>query len=308
MKHKQKLINYIREYSQIAIGIFLASIGLKAFLLPNNFLDGGVTGIAILLSQQTGWDISILLIVLSVPFIIVGMFTVSKRIVIKSIIAIALLALSISLETFPIITDDKLLISIFGGMFLGAGIGVTIRNGAVLDGSELLGLFVLNKYGISIGKTIIAFNVILFSITAYVVSVEIAMYSILAYLVTAKVIDLFIQGLENFIGLTIVSQKSKEITDAIAYDLGVGMTIYKGASGYGSSGINKEINIIQTVVNRIDINKTLNLIETIDPKAFVIEFDVNKVRGGVLKRYLTKGSGAALPDSIVKSSSMEPMK
>ncbi len=294
-------MKYIREYSQIAIGIFLASIGLKAFLLPNNFLDGGVTGIAILLSLETGWDISILLIVLSIPFIIVGIFTVSKRIVIKSIIAIALLALSISLETFPIITEDKLLISIFGGMFLGAGIGVTIRNGAVLDGSELLGLFVFNKYGISIGKTIIAFNVILFCITAYVVSVEIAMYSILAYLVTAKVIDLFIQGLENFIGLTIVSQKSKEITDAIAFELGVGITIYKGASGYGSSGVNKEINIIQTIVNRIDINKTLNLVEEIDPKAFVIEFDVNKVRGGVLKRYLTKGSNASLPTDIIRN-------
>jgi uncharacterized membrane-anchored protein YitT (DUF2179 family) len=295
------MMKYIREYSQIAIGIFLASIGLKAFLLPNNFLDGGVTGIAILLSLETGWDISILLVLLSIPFIIVGIFTVSKRIVIKSIIAIALLALSISIETFPIITDDKLLISIFGGMFLGAGIGVTIRNGAVLDGSELLGLFVFNKYGISIGKTIIAFNVILFCITAYVVSVEIAMYSILAYLVTAKVIDLFIQGLENFIGLTIVSQKSKEITDAIAFELGVGMTIYKGASGYGSSGVNKEINIIQTIVNRIDINKTLNLVEEIDPKAFIIEFDVNKVRGGVLKRYLTKGSNTSLPSNIVKS-------
>ncbi|MEN8817252.1 MAG: YitT family protein [Nonlabens sp.] len=295
------MMKYIREYSQIAIGIFLASIGLKAFLLPNNFLDGGVTGIAILLSLETGWDISILLIVLSIPFIIVGIFTVSKRIVIKSIIAIALLALSISLETFPIITEDKLLISIFGGMFLGAGIGVTIRNGAVLDGSELLGLFVFNKYGISIGKTIIAFNVILFCITAYVVSVEIAMYSILAYLVTAKVIDLFIQGLENFIGLTIVSQKSKEITDAIAFELGVGITIYKGASGYGSSGVNKEINIIQTIVNRIDINKTLNLVEEIDPKAFVIEFDVNKVRGGVLKRYLTKGSNASLPTDIIRN-------
>jgi uncharacterized membrane-anchored protein YitT (DUF2179 family) len=295
------MMKYIREYSQIAIGIFLASIGLKAFLLPNNFLDGGVTGIAILLSLETGWDISILLVLLSIPFIIVGIFTVSKRIVIKSIIAIALLALSISIETFPIITDDKLLISIFGGMFLGAGIGVTIRNGAVLDGSELLGLFVFNKYGISIGKTIIAFNVILFCITAYVVSVEIAMYSILAYLVTAKVIDLFIQGLENFIGLTIVSQKSKEITDAIAFELGVGMTIYKGASGYGSSGVNKEINIIQTIVNRIDINKTLNLVEEIDPKAFIIEFDVNKVRGGVLKRYLTKGSNTSLPSNIVKN-------
>lgn len=306
MKQKQKLINYIREYSQIAIGIFLASIGLKAFLLPNNFLDGGVTGIAILLSLETGWDISILLVLLSIPFIIVGIFTVSRRIVIKSIIAIALLALSISLESFPIITEDKLLISIFGGMFLGAGIGVTIRNGAVLDGSELLGLFVFNKYGISIGKTIIAFNVILFAITAYVVSVEIAMYSILAYLVTAKVIDLFIQGLENFIGLTIVSHKSALIEEAIAQQLGVGMTIYKGASGYGSSGKSEQVNIIQTVVNRIDINKTLNLVEEIDSRAFIIEFDVNKVRGGVLKRYLTKGSNASLHKDIVKNAKSTP--
>lgn len=306
MKQKQKLINYIREYSQIAIGIFLASIGLKAFLLPNNFLDGGVTGIAILLSSETGWDISVLLILLSIPFIIVGIFTVSRRIVIKSIIAITLLALSISLESFPIITEDKLLISIFGGMFLGAGIGVTIRNGAVLDGSELLGLFVFNKYGISIGKTIIAFNVILFAITAYVVSVEIAMYSILAYLVTAKVIDLFIQGLENFIGLTIVSHKSALIEEAIAQQLGVGMTIYKGASGYGSSGKSEQVNIIQTVVNRIDINKTLNLVEEIDSRAFIIEFDVNKVRGGVLKRYLTKGSNASLHKDIVKNAKSTP--
>ncbi|MFT5926669.1 MAG: uncharacterized membrane-anchored protein YitT (DUF2179 family) [Rubritalea sp.] len=293
---------YIKEYGQIAIGILLASIGLKAFLLPNNFLDGGVTGIAILLSQQTGWDISILLVLLSIPFIIVGAFTVSKRIVIKSIIAIALLALSISLEAFSTITEDKLLIAIFGGIFLGAGIGITIRNGAVLDGSELLGLFVFNKYGISIGKTILVFNVILFMITAYVVSVEVAMYSILAYLVTAKVIDLFIQGLENFIGLTIVSQKSRMIEDAIAQQLGVGMTIYKGASGYGSSGKNEKVNIIQTVVNRIDINKTLKLVEELDPKAFVIEFDVNKVRGGVLKRYLTKGADASLPKDIMEKS------
>jgi uncharacterized membrane-anchored protein YitT (DUF2179 family) len=227
---------YVKEYGQIAIGILLASVGLKAFLLPNNFLDGGVTGIAILLSQQTGWNISILLILISIPFIIVGAFTVSKRIVIKSMIAIALLALSISLETFSTITEDKLLIAIFGGVFLGAGIGISIRNGAVLDGSELLGLFIFNKYGISIGKTILIFNVVLFAITAYVVSMEVAMYSILAYIVTAKVIDLFIQGLENFIGLTIVSNKSEVIEEGIAQQLGVGMTIYKGVSGYGSIG------------------------------------------------------------------------
>jgi uncharacterized membrane-anchored protein YitT (DUF2179 family) len=290
---------YVKEYGQIAIGILLASVGLKAFLLPNNFLDGGVTGIAILLSQQTGVNISILLILISIPFILVGAFTVSKRIVIKSIIAIALLALSISLETFSTITEDKLLIAIFGGVFLGAGIGISIRNGAVLDGSELLGLFIFNKYGISIGKTILIFNVVLFAITAYVVSMEVAMYSILAYIVTAKVIDLFIQGLENFIGLTIVSHKSEVIEEGIAQQLGVGMTIYKGASGYGSSGKSEEVRIIQTVVNRIDINKTLKLVEELDPKAFIIEFDVHKVSGGVLKRYLTKGSTASLPKAII---------
>lgn len=294
--------NYIKEYLQIAVGILLASIGLKAFLLPNGFLDGGVTGIAILLSQQTGWDISILLLLFSVPFIIIGAFTVSKRIVLKSIVAIILLALAINLEAFSAVTEDKLLIAIFGGVFLGAGIGIAIRNGAVLDGSELLGLFVFNKYGISIGKTILVFNVILFVITAILVSVEVAMYSTLAYMVTAKVIDLFIQGLENFIGLTIVSKNSKEIEEAITSQLGVGMTIFKGETGYGSSGKSEKMNIIQTVVNRIDINKTLHLIDGIDPKAFVIEFDINKVHGGVLKRYLTKTPAPVLhQNSITKS-------
>lgn len=291
------MLQQFKEYSQIAIGILLASIGLKAFLLPNNFLDGGVTGIAILVSQETGWNISFLLVLISIPFIIVGIFTVARRIVIKSIIAIALLALSISLETFTTITDDKLLIAIFGGMFLGAGIGITIRNGAVLDGSELLGLFIYNKYGISIGKTILVFNVILFIITALLVSVEIAMYSILAYLVTAKIIDLFVQGLENFIGLTIVSDYADEIEDAITSQLGVGITIFNDASGHGSTGKKHRMKIIQTVVNRIDINKALVLVEEIDKKAFVIEFDVNKVRGGVLKRYLTGKGNAIIPGS-----------
>jgi uncharacterized membrane-anchored protein YitT (DUF2179 family) len=297
-------MRHLKEYSQIAVGILLASIGLKAFLLPNGFLDGGVTGIAILLSQQMGWNISIMLVVLSIPFIIIGAFTVSRRIVIKSVIAIALLALSINLETFSTITEDKLLIAIFGGVFLGAGIGISIRNGAVLDGSELLGLFVFNKFGISIGKTILVFNLVLFTITAFVVSVEIAMYSTLVYLVTAKVIDLFIQGLENFIGLTIVSKHSKNIEHAIAQDLGVGMTIFKGETGYGSSGKNEKLYIIQTAINRIDINKALKLIEDIDPKAFVIEFDINKVHGGVLKRYLTRGKTAVLPEDLIKKNGL----
>ncbi len=291
----------IKEYGQIALGILLASIGLKAFLLPNQFLDGGVTGIAILASQQIDLDISILLILISVPFLVLGVYTVSRRIVIKSILAISLLALSISLESFPTITEDKLLISIFGGMFLGSGIGITIRNGAVLDGSELLGLFLMNKYGISIGKTIMAFNVLLFAVTAYLLSIEIALYSILAYLVTAKVIDIFIQGFENFIGLNITSKKSEALQRAIKLEIGAGITVINNAHGYGGSGKAENLQIIQVIINRIDINKTLKLIDAIDENAFIIEFDVNKVRGGVLKHYLSRNKNRNLsPDLLAQ--------
>ena len=169
------VFNFFSEYFQILLGIVLASIGLKAFLLPNGFMDGGVTGIALLINKLININISILLIVFSIPFLIIGYFTVSKRIILKSIISIIGLALFIHFENFEIITEDKFLISIFGGLFLGAGIGIAIRNGAVLDGSEILGIFINDRFGISIGKVILVFNIILFSITAFVISKEIAM-------------------------------------------------------------------------------------------------------------------------------------
>lgn len=152
------------ESFQICIGVVLASIGLKAFLLPNGFLDGGVTGIAILMSQIFEINISILLLIVSIPFLAMAWFTLTKRIFFKSLIAITILAVFIHFENFSSITDDKLLIAIFGGLFLGAGIGLTIKNGAVLDGSEILGIFINNRFGISIGKVIFLFNLVLFSI------------------------------------------------------------------------------------------------------------------------------------------------
>jgi uncharacterized membrane-anchored protein YitT (DUF2179 family) len=178
MSFKNKAASFF-EHFQVFIGILLASIGLKAFLLPNGFLDGGVTGIALLVRTQVDIDISYLLIIFSIPFLILGFFTVSKRIVIKSIVSILGLALFIHLENFQTITEDKLLISIFGGLLVGAGIGIAIRNGSVLDGSEILGIYLNDKFGISIGKIVLVFNVILFSITAFVISTEIALYSIL---------------------------------------------------------------------------------------------------------------------------------
>lgn len=284
------VFNFFSEYFQILLGIVLASIGLKAFLLPNGFMDGGVTGIALLINKLININISILLIVFSIPFLIIGYFTVSKRIILKSIISIIGLALFIHFENFEIITEDKFLISIFGGLFLGAGIGIAIRNGAVLDGSEILGIFINDRFGISIGKVILIFNIILFSITAFVISKEIAMYSILTYIVTAKVTDLVIEGFEDFIGITIVSTQYEKIKVAIINELGAGMTIYKGQKGFGSKGKTEDFDIIHTIINRIDIKKMYRIVTSIDKEAFIVEFDVNNVKGGVLRRYLDKKS------------------
>lgn len=289
-----KTLRLISEYLQIAFGIVLASIGLKAFLLPNGFLDGGVTGIALLVRTQVEINISFLLILFSIPFLILGYFTVSKRIVVKSIISILGLALFIYFENFETITDDKLLISIFGGLFLGAGIGIAIRNGSVLDGSEILGVYLNDKFGISIGQIILVFNIILFSITALVLSVEVALYSILTYIVTAKVTDLVIEGFEDFIGVTIVSKKFEKVEIAIMEELGTGMTLYKGTRGVGSSGKQEDFDIIHTIINRIDIKKMYRIVNRIDDKAFIVEFDVNTVKGGVLRHYLDKKKNKVL--------------
>lgn len=295
--------NYFFEYVQVFIGIVLTSLGLKAFLLPNGFLDGGVTGIALLVRTQVDISMSYLLVLFSIPFLILGYYTVSKRIVIKSIISILGLALFIHHENFQTITNDKLLISIFGGLLVGSGIGIAIRNGSVLDGSEILGIYINDKFGISIGKVIMFFNIILFNITAFVISVEVAMYSILTYIIAAKVTDTVIEGFEDFIGVTIVSKKYDLIKIAILEKLGTGLTVYKGSSGFGSKGHSKDFDIIHTIINRIDIKKMYRIIHEIDTEAFIVEFDVNTVKGGVLRHYLNKKKNAKflnLKESVLK--------
>lgn len=294
-----KLKNLILEYSQIGLGILLASIGLKAFLLPNGFLDGGVTGIALLVNSKLDINISYLLIGLSIPFLALGYFMLSKRIVLKSIFAIIGLAIFIQLENFSVITDDKLLIAIFGGLFVGLGIGITIRNGAVLDGSEILGIYLHDRFGIAIGKIILVFNIILFSITAILLSVEIAMYSILTYIITAKVTDFVIEGFEDFIGVLVISEKYEALKAEIAKNVGSGMTIYKAEQGIGSRGVTKDRMIINTVINRIDIRKMYRTIDSIDKDAFIVEYDVNNIQGGVMRKYFKKEE-KKLPTEILE--------
>ncbi|WP_194850073.1 YitT family protein [Nonlabens antarcticus] len=276
------------EMFYISVGIILSSLGLKMFLLPNGFLDGGVTGIAILLSTIFDINMSIILLVVSIPFLILAWFNLSKRIVIKSTLSILALAIVIHFESFVAVTDDKLLIAIFGGLFLGAGIGLAIRNGAVLDGSEILGVFIHDRLGISIGKVVLCFNAILFSTTALLLSLEVAMYSILTFIVTAKVIDLMIEGFEDYVGLMIVSEKHIEVNAELLKWVGTGTTLYKGSGGFGKRGAQTEKEIIHTVINRIDIKRTYHIIDDVDENAFIIEFDVNNIQGGIYNQYVAK--------------------
>lgn len=285
--NKQLFKNTVSEGLQIVFAIFLASVGLKGFLLPNGFLDGGVTGIAILLNEIFELNISLILPLVSIPFFIIGYFTITKRILLKSILSIICLSLVIHFENFSSVTDDKLIIATFGGLFLGSGIGLAIRNGAVLDGSELLGMYFNSKYGFSIGSIILFFNIILFGITTLILSAEVAMYSILTYLVTSKAIDYTIRGFENYVGLMIISKKSKEIQKALSETIGQGVTVYQGGKGFGKSGISDNKEIIHLVINRIDGRRINVLIDEIDIEAFIIEFDVNDVKGGKIRKFLS---------------------
>jgi len=295
-----KSYTLLKEILQISLAILLASIGLKGFLLPNGFLDGGVTGIALIINQFAKLSISWILPLVSIPFFILGWFTTSKRILIKSAISVMVLALVLHFENFGTITEDKLLIAIFGGIFLGAGVGLAIKNGTVLDGSEILGLYVNQNFGISIGTVVLVFNSILFAITALLISVEVAMYSILAFIVSSKVIDFFIEGFENYVGLWIISDKSEQLQQSLLKEIQTGMTVFTGSKGFGSRGKIENVQVIQIILNRIDIMKASKIISSVDENAFIVEFDVNQIRGGVLKTYLSRGDKKTLSENLIQ--------
>lgn len=270
---------------QILVGIVCAAVGLKGFLLPNHFLDGGVTGISLLVNHLTGIDLSILIISLNLPFLLLAYIYLSKKLAIASLVTILLLSITIFFIEFPVITQDKLLIAIFGGVLLGTGIGFAIRGGAVLDGSEVLGIYISRKLRTSVGRIILFFNIILFTITAFVTNIEVALYSILTFLVASKTTDFVISGFEEYIGIKIISKKHESIKEAIMHRMEVGVTIYKGEGGYAKDGVVNKIDIIDTVITRLDIRKIYSIVEEIDPEAFMVEYDVNDIKGGMIKNY-----------------------
>lgn len=285
MKISKNKLRLAKDFVMILLGILSAGLGLKGFLMPNNFIDGGVTGISLLTSALTDLPLSLLIILINAPFILMGLKQVSKIFAIKTAIAIAGLAIFIIVIPYPIITNDKLLIAVFGGMCLGVGIGLAIRGGCVLDGTEVLALYLSRKFSATVGDVILVINIVIFFTAAILLGIETAFYSILTYLSASKAVDFLIEGIEEYTGVTIISDQCYEIKKAIVEKLGRGVTVYSGKSGFGKRGeVSHEINILFTVVTRLEISRLKMEIDYLDENAFVVQHSIKDTKGGMVKK------------------------
>ncbi|MBL8203608.1 MAG: YitT family protein [Blastocatellia bacterium] len=265
----------------ILLGIFSAAFGLKGFLLSSHFIDGGVTGISMLLSSMSGIPLAILISVINLPFIAVGYKQIGKAFALKSALAIAGLSLCLAFVKFPDVTSDKLLTAIFGGFFIGAGIGLAMRGGAVLDGTEIAALLVSKSTHIlKVGDVILILNIFIFAAAALLLGVESALYSMLTYFSASKTVDFLVYGIEEYHGITIVSAHSQNIRRAILHDLSRGVTVYQGRGGLSET----EQEILYCVVTRLEIAKVKSIIEEIDASAFVVIHHIADASGGMVKK------------------------
>jgi uncharacterized membrane-anchored protein YitT (DUF2179 family) len=253
-------------------------------LLPNRFIDGGATGISLLLQNITSIDLSYLLILVNLPFIILASRTFNFKFAIKSIVAISFLALVVHYVDYPTITEDKLLIAVFGGFFLGLGIGMAMRGGSVIDGTEVLAIFLSRKLSITVGDVLLLINILIFSFGAYILSVETALYAILTYLAAAKTVDFVVDGVEEYVGVTIISENHEAIRDMLIEKLQRACTIYAGKGGFGTRGKSYDKDIIYTVVTRLELAKLHTEIDKIDKNAFIIMGLVKDLKGGMIKK------------------------
>ena len=274
------------NFTLIVGGVFSAAFGLKGFLLSSRFIDGGVTGVSMLLSDIFHAPLSILILVINLPFIAIGYRQIGRAFAIKSVLSIAGLSLVLAFVKFPDITPDKLLTAVFGGFFIGAGIGMAIRGGAVLDGTEIAALLVSRTSNLlNVGDVILILNIFIFLTAAFFLGVDSALYSILTYAAASKTIDFLLHGIEEYRGVTIVSVKSQEIKDAIINQLHRGVTVYKSTGGLGSTGwTEEEREILYCVVTRLEISRIQNAVTEIDPTAFIAVHALSDVHGGLVKK------------------------
>ena len=270
----------------ILLGVTFSAFALKGFLVPNQFFDGGVTGISLLIHELYHFNLAAVILVVNIPFIIMAVFIVNWSYALKTFLCILLLGLFFLYVPYPIITSDKLLVAIFGGFFLGAGIGLIMRAGSALDGIEILALYTVRRSSFTISEIIMAINIVIFLIAALSFGMEVALYSMLTYFTATKTIDYVVEGIEAYIGVTIISGKSEIIKDRLVNEMGRGITIYKGERGYlpGQFGLHADCDIIFTIITRLEIRKLKNLIQEVDPNSFVFANTIKEAAGGIIKR------------------------
>ncbi len=280
-----ELVHFLKELLYLMIGVAAAGFGLKGFLLPNDFIDGGATGLSLLIRVLSGWPLGLLLLLINLPFLFLGARTIGRKFAIKSIVAILALAIVVHFIPYPVVTDDKLLIAVFGGFFLGLGIGMAMRGGGVIDGTEVLAIYLSRKWHITVGDALLLINLLIFSAGAYLLGVETALYAILTYLVAAKTVNYVVDGVEEYIGVTIISDQHEAIRLMLTEKMGRACTIYMGKQGYSKyGGRRKETEIIYTVVTRLELARLSTEIDKIDKKAFIVMDLVKDLKGGMIKK------------------------
>ncbi|MDO6517662.1 YitT family protein [Zobellia uliginosa] len=280
-----ELMHALKEILFIAIGVGAAGFGLKGFLLPNNFIDGGATGVSLLIQVKSNISLGILLLLVNLPFILLGAKTISRKFAIRSIFAILALAIVVHFVPYPIITSDKLLIAVFGGFFLGLGIGMAMRGGSVIDGTEVLAIYLSRKWHMTIGDILLLINILIFSAGAYLLSIETALYAILTYLAAAKTVNYVVDGVEEYIGVTIISPKNEEIRVMLTEKMGRACTVYSGKGGYAKDGTARiTTDIIYTVMTRLELARLSTEIDKIDKNAFIVMGVIKDIKGGMIKK------------------------
>jgi len=273
----RELINFLL----IVTGILSAGMGIKGFLLSSHFIDGGVTGMSMLLSNVLGYPLSILVPLINLPFIALGYHQMGSKFALKSILAIAGLAVCLAFVDYPDVTPDKLLTAVFGGFFIGAGIGLAIRGGAVLDGTEIAALLISKSSNLlKVGDVILILNVFIFSAAAFFLGIDSALYSVLTYFAASKTIDFLLHGIEEYNAIIIMSEKSDEIREAIVRVLSRGVTVYNGRGG--KTG--KPMHILYCVVTRLEIGRVRNVASEIDEAAFIVIHPLADAVGGIIKK------------------------
>lgn len=276
----------IKSIFFLLLGVLSAVFAFKGFMIPNQFVDGGVTGMSVLISQFFEIDLIIPIIVLNVFFLILGYSKISKTFAVQSLLAIILLAICLKLVDVPTITRDKVLSAIFGGFLIGLGIGCVIRSGGVLDGFEIIGLYSTKKSQFSKNEIMLVLASLLFISLGIIYGWDKAMYSIITYFTGSRTSSYIVDGIEEYTALNIVSKEYDKIKELIVKDFGKAITVYKGERGYlpNSFHMKEDCDVIVTVVTRLEIFNLQNAIYQIDPQAFLFTQSIKEVKGGIVKQ------------------------